>query len=171
MDTEYKGEERRAEEQGLVGPPDEEVYRTPGREFQHEDGKRRGEDVRQMSEEAIRTSREAIKRARERGRGIVGGQQQTAADELGKYGDALHVAADRLRKENALFADTARSTAEQLDKASRYMKEHSPEEMLRSVNTYARRHPGALWGGMLFAGFALSRFFQASEQSRGEQQG
>lgn len=150
----------------MVGPPDEEVYRTPGREFAKHDGKGEEENLQEVRRKAGERGRRAVETARERGRSFLGGRQQSAAEEIGKYGDALRAAAQRLREERAVFAGATDAAAGQLDKASRYMKDHSPEDIVRSVNDYARRHPGAVWGSMLFAGFALSRLLSAPEQPR-----
>ncbi|MBD3318237.1 MAG: hypothetical protein GF344_20835 [Chitinivibrionales bacterium] len=164
MNSNFKGEERRPEEQDVGGRSNPEVSQTAGSREHGGDGKHR--DTAGVGEEAKKKTHEAVEKARERGRGFVGERQRTAAEEICKYGDALHEAARKLREDKAILAEGADKAAEQLDKASHYMKEHSPDDIFRSVNGYARKHPGVVWGSMLFAGFAFSRFFKASEHPR-----
>lgn len=123
------------------------------------------ENVNAAREEVTQRVSETVNAAKERGFGILSEQKGYASEELRKYGHALHSAAKQLQEEKGMFAETVDGAADRLDDASRYMEEHSPDEVIQSVNEFAHRHTGVFWGGMLFAGLAVSRFLKAGQSS------
>jgi hypothetical protein len=131
-----------------------------------ETGEQAREKVKSAQEEVKKRAGEAVESTKEQGYGMLSEQKTNAARELKKYSHALHSAAAQLHQEDGAFAGAVDGAAERLDSASRYMDEHSPEEVFQSVNNFAHRQPAVFWGGMLFAGLAISRFFKASQPSR-----
>ncbi len=123
------------------------------------------EELKNAQEELREKTGETVESAKKRGKDILDTQKTRASGELKKYGDALHSAASKLEEDDGMFAGAVHQAAGQLDKASHYIEEHPPEDVLRSVNGFAHRHSGIFWGGMLAAGLAASRFFKASQPS------
>ena len=129
-------------------------------------GERTEEKAKNAQERIDAKVAQTINETKQRGYHIMADQKHHAAQEFRKYGDAFHTAAQRLQEQNGAFADTIENAARQLDKASRYMDEHSTGEVFHSANDYARKHTGIFWGGMFFAGLAASRFFRASQSAQ-----
>jgi hypothetical protein len=50
------------------------------------------------------------------------------------------------------------------------LRERSIDDLVRSLNNFARNQPAAFFGGAVLAGFALSRFLKSSAESSDEQE-
>lgn len=121
------------------------------------------ENVNVARDEVKQKVSQTVNAAKDRGYSILSEQKGYASQELRKYGHALHSAAKQLQDEKGMFSEAVAGAAGRLDNASRYMEEHSPNEVVQSVNEFAHRHTGLFWSGMLFAGLAVSRFLKAGQ--------
>jgi hypothetical protein len=59
--------------------------------------------------------------------------------------------------------------ATRLEGAAASLRDRSVDDLLRSLNDFARNQPAAFFGSAVLAGFALSRFLKSSAQPDDEQ--
>jgi polyhydroxyalkanoate synthesis regulator phasin len=100
---------------------------------------------------------------------MVDQQKQQAAERLGGLAGALHEAGKKLEeKDTEGFGRYAHRAAEQVDRASRYLREKDLQSFVRDTEVFARRHPDLFLGGSLLAGVLLARFLKSSADRREE---
>jgi hypothetical protein len=112
-------------------------------------------------------AREAAGQARGRVSQEVDRRSTQAGEQVrSNAGDARSVA-EELRKQGkdtpARYVDQAADRAERL---GGYLKESDGDRILRDVEDFARRNPGAVAAGGLVLGFAASRMLKASSGER-----
>ena len=90
--------------------------------------------------------------------------KEKAATEVGTFGTAIRKAAEELDKNDEPAARWAFSAADRLDETSDYLWNRDTDELLRSAEGFARRHPEVVLGGMFLAGMGLARFFKATRE-------
>jgi len=106
-------------------------------------------------------------------RGMAGGVKDRAVDaaedaktkgvdQMAGVAGAVHGAADELSRELPQAAGYIHSVADRLESASSALRERSLEDLMSSLNHFARRQPAAAFAGSVLAGFALSRFLKSS---------
>jgi len=117
--------------------------------------------AQEVSGTAQQKAREVYHDVEDRGKNMVDEQKHSLAGEIGVWGSALHDTADKLRQRRDPMADIPDNAARFLDKASHYLDEKTPEDMLRDTNDYARHHPLMVVGGMFAAGLVLARVLKA----------
>jgi polyhydroxyalkanoate synthesis regulator phasin len=94
---------------------------------------------------------------------LVDQQKKQAAERLGGLAGALHEAAKKLEeKDTEGFGRYAHRAADQVDRASRYLREKDLQSFVRDTEGFARRHPDLFLGGTLIAGVLLARFLKSS---------
>jgi hypothetical protein len=83
-----------------------------------------------------------------------------------KYAEALRAASERLRNEEQgnVLADPAQKAAEQLEGMSSFLREKEPADFLDELETFARRRPEVVFGGLFVVGLAAARFLKASRR-------
>jgi ElaB/YqjD/DUF883 family membrane-anchored ribosome-binding protein len=64
------------------------------------------------------------------------------------------------------LVELAERAAQQVDRASRYMRSSEIRDVVRDVEDLARRRPAAFVGGSFAAGLLLARFFKSSGERR-----
>lgn len=110
--------------------------------------------------------------AKEQTRSFFDGQRERLAEGLGGVATALrqtgHQLSDQDRGAVAQYADRAADT---MQRASSYLRDTSAEEMLGSVERYARREPALFLGGALALGFLGARFLKSSRRRENMQPG
>lgn len=92
-------------------------------------------------------------------------QKRSGADRLQGVARAVHTAADDIGKQVPQLAGYVHSGAEQLDRASRLLRENSIDDLLQMTNRLAHDRPLAFIGGSVAAGFVLARFLKSSGAS------
>jgi hypothetical protein len=101
-------------------------------------------------------------RAREQADEAVSRRKDDAAYRLDSLKEALHEGASRLGSEEDALARYAHWAAEGVDRLARYLRESHPEDLLRDVESFARRRPELFVGGSFVAGLLLARFMKSS---------
>jgi hypothetical protein len=107
--------------------------------------------------------------AKERARRIAEQQKQVGADQIGGVARAVHGAAREIEQELPHAAGFIHDAAAKLEGAAASLRERSVDDLIRSLNNFARSQPAAFFGGAVLAGFALSRFLKSSAEPGGEQ--
>lgn len=99
----------------------------------------------------------------------VNSQLSRAGDVLEQLAGAVRQSGDQLRDQQPQIAGFADTAAQQVDKASRYLRQTDMQGLVREAEDFARRQPAVFLGGALALGLIASRFLKASPQggSRG----
>ena len=108
------------------------------------------------------TAREAAGHLAEETREFAEDQKAAGADNMARFGQAVHGAADQLGKELPQAAGFIHSAADTLQSAASSIRERSIEDQVARFRDFARRQPAAAFAGSLLAGFALARFLKSS---------
>ena len=116
--------------------------------------------------EEIKTlAQSAVKEVQETGGDFVHEQKENLAQKVARYGEALHAASERLRSEEGnVLANPAQKAADQLQSISTYLLEKEPADFFEDLETFTRRRPEVVFGGLFVAGLAAARFFKASRR-------
>jgi ElaB/YqjD/DUF883 family membrane-anchored ribosome-binding protein len=90
--------------------------------------------------------------------------KEFASRELDKWGAAVHDASQKLHENNDYLAQFADNLADRLNSASSYIKEENADDLIRSADEFAHRHPALTIGGLLATGFVATRFLKIGSQ-------
>jgi hypothetical protein len=101
---------------------------------------------------------------KERTRTVAEQQKKAGADQIDGVARAIHGAAHEIEQEMPNAAGFIHDAAAKLEGAADSLRERSVDDLIRSLNNFARRQPAAFLGGAVLAGFALSRFLKSSAQ-------
>ncbi len=77
-------------------------------------------------------------------------------------------AAHEIEQELPQAAGFVHDAATKLEGAAASLRERSVDDLIRSLNNFARTQPAAFFGGAVLAGFALSRFLKSSTEPSDE---
>ena len=97
-------------------------------------------------------------------------QKQAGADQIGGVARAVHGAAREIEQKMPQAAGFIHDAATRLEGAAASLRERSVDDLMRSLNDFARTQPAAFFGGAVLAGFALSRFLKSSASPSNERQ-
>ena len=116
-------------------------------------------------EEIKTVAQSATRQAQEAGRDFIDEQKENLARKVDQYAEAMRAACERLRSEegNVLVAP-AQKAVDQLERMSGYLREKQPADLLDDLESYARRRPEVVFGGLFVVGLAAARFFKASRR-------
>jgi hypothetical protein len=92
----------------------------------------------------------------------VDSQLGRGADVLGQVSQAIRRSGDELRSDQPQIASFADTAAEQVDRASQYLRQTDFQGVVRGAEDFARRQPAVFLGGALALGLVASRFLKAS---------
>ena len=129
-----------------------------------------GKWKRQASSEDAKTALNAASvTIKDRARGIAEQQKQAGADQIGGVARAIYGAAHEIEEEMPHAAGFVHDAAARLEGAANSLRERSVDDLVRSLNNFARSQPATFFGGAVLAGFALSRFLKSSAEPSREQ--
>jgi hypothetical protein len=120
------------------------------------------------AEDAKTTLDAASVTVKDRARKIAEQQKQAGADQIGGVARAIHGAAHEIEQEMPYAAGFIHDAAAKLEGAADSLRDRSVDDLIRSLNNFARSQPAAFFGGAVLAGFALSRFLKSSSGHSGE---
>jgi hypothetical protein len=101
--------------------------------------------------------------AKDHVQGLVTQQKDRFAGQLGSLAGALRDAGHNVdEKDGNGIGQYANRAAEQVDRASKYLRDHQLGDVIRDAETFARRRPDVFLGGTFLAGLLLARFLKAS---------
>jgi len=125
------------------------------------------EQAKQVAGQAVERATEAAEEAKRKARSAADQQKDLAAERMGHYAHALKTASDDLRGHGQEFAaQSIEHAAEGLDRASHVMRERDLDQLLGTVEDFARRQPVAFFGGAAALGFGLARLLKSSAERR-----
>ena len=97
-------------------------------------------------------------------------QKQAGADQIGGVARAVQGAAREIEQKMPQAAGFIHDAATRLEGAAASLRERSVDDLMRSLNDFARTQPAVFFGGAVLAGFALSRFLKSSAEPSNERQ-
>ena len=96
----------------------------------------------------------------------VGAREKNyAADRIEQLAKAVHGAADEIGPQIPGASRYIHDAAAGLERASSTLQQSSVEDMLSTLNKFAREQPALFFGGAIVAGISLSRFLKSSGSS------
>lgn len=105
--------------------------------------------------------------AKARARSTVNQEKDSAAERLHAFAGTLRSAADELKERHQhLSAGCVEHAADGLEGVSDALRGRDLDELVGSVEDFARQRPAAFLGGALLAGLALARFMKSSAERR-----
>ena len=100
-------------------------------------------------------------------RSVGSEQKAAAAEQVHGFARALRTAADDLdQRDQRVSAGYVQQAADGLERVSGALRERDLDEIVASVEDFARRQPVAFIGGSVLAGFVLARFMKSSAERR-----
>jgi hypothetical protein len=128
-----------------------------------------GESNERIKEAFSSTAQEVEKQAtdladqvKSKARDVAEQQKLASADQIGGVADAMGAAAGELHEQMPQAAEYVEKVAGQLSAASSALRERSVDEVLGTLDEFARRQPAMFFAGAVATGFALSRFAKSS---------
>ena len=115
-----------------------------------------------LGEQAKSAAYTAADEARSYARSFADEQKANAADGVRDVSRALGDAADNLDERYGFVAGYVRDAAGEVDRVASTLKDRSIDDLVYSVEGFARRQPTAFLGATVLAGFALARFIKSS---------
>ena len=116
-------------------------------------------------EEMKTVAQSATRQAQEAGRDFIYEQRENLAQRVDQYTEAMRSACDKLRSEEGnVLAGPAQKAVDQLERMSGYLREKQIPDVLDDLESYARRKPEVVFGGLFVVGLAAARFFKASRK-------
>jgi hypothetical protein len=91
-------------------------------------------------------------------------QKMAGADVLSGLAQTVHRAADELATQLPAATGYVREAADRLERASSALRERSVEDLIGSVDRFARQQPVAFFGTAVLAGLAVSRLLKSSRR-------
>ncbi len=109
----------------------------------------------------------AVDDAKRQARGFAEDQKDETANRVEGVAQALRNAAGSLDdQDQSAVAGYARQAASGLDRVSDALSNRSLDDLVETVEDFARRQPVAFLGGAALAGFVMARFAKSSSERR-----
>jgi len=126
-------------------------------------------EAKNLASEAKEQTKQVANQARDHVQELVGQQKTQAAERLGGLAGALREAGQKLQEneQNRAFGRYADQAAQQVERASTYLRDNDLRGFVRDTETMARRRPELFLGGTFLAGLMLARFLKASSPNQG----
>jgi hypothetical protein len=125
------------------------------------------QQARETTEEVTREAREAGEEIKEQAYSTADRQKDAAAQQMGGWAQALRTASDDLRKRGQdIAAGYVGHAADGLERASGTVRTRDVDDLIGTVEDFARRQPVAFLGGAVAAGVGLARFMRSSADRR-----
>jgi len=83
------------------------------------------------------------------------------ADQLGRYGSAVHQSAESFEEQDQNIAYFAHRAADRIEGIAGYIRTRDFAGLKRDAEDVARRHPAAFFGGLFVAGLVIGNLLKA----------
>jgi hypothetical protein len=125
------------------------------------------QQARETTEEVTGDARAAAEQVKEQAYSTADRQKDAAAQQMGGWAQALRTASDDLRNRGQeIAAGYVGQAADGLERASGTVRARDVDDLIGTVEDFARRQPVAFLGGAVAAGFGLARFMRSSADRR-----
>jgi hypothetical protein len=96
---------------------------------------------------------------------VAQAEKALGADKLRTFAQAVHAAADNLDAEMPGVASHVRQAGGWIDQSAVHLREQRFEEMIDSIDGFARRNPALAFMAASLAGLALARFLKSAKKT------
>lgn len=145
----------------------QETASSAAREIKHTAGAAAKEAQQSLSEVASQAKEqvtEATEQMKQQAGEKIQKQKLQASDRLEGVASALRDTGRKLHEQDEdTFAQYVDSLADQVDKASTYLRDMNIKDMASEVRSFAQREPEMFLLGSLAAGFLVGRFLRSSQ--------
>ena len=125
------------------------------------------EQARDAAAEMKAGARDVAENVKEQVRSSAARQKDAAAQQMEGWAHALKSASDDLdSRGQGSAAGWVRQAADGLERASGTVRERDVDDLIGTVEDFARRQPVAFLGGAVAAGFGLARLMKSSADRR-----
>jgi hypothetical protein len=118
------------------------------------------------AEQAKAQAADIASQAKQRAYDIAEEQKQVGAEGIGGVARAVRTAANELEDTAPRIARYVQDAASTIDRLSSDLKEKSVDDLIGTVEHFARTQPVAFFGGAVLTGFVLARFIKSSAERR-----
>lgn len=154
---------------GQPDPTDRETQRSTD-ELAHaakDEAHAAKEQAREATAELKAGVRDAADDLKKQVRSTAATQKDAAAQQMNGWAHALKSASDDLRDRGQESAAAwVRQAADGLERCSGTVRERNVDDLVGTVEDFARRQPVAFLGGAVVAGFGLARLMKSSADRR-----
>jgi len=154
---------------GQPGRSDRDPQRSTDQSVHAAEGEAGGvkEQAREAAAEMKAGAQDAAKDVKEQVRSSAAKQKDAAAQQMDGWAHALKSASDDLHgRGQDSAAAWVRQAADGLERASGTVRERDVDDLIGTVEDFARRQPVAFLGGAVAAGFGLARLMKSSADRR-----
>jgi len=128
--------------------------------------------MQRMTEQAQEKAGHLTEKAKEQTTSFLDSQRERLADAMDSAATALRQSSHQLQgQDRGAMAQYGFSAADNMHRASDYLRRTDTDAMLHSVEGYARREPALFLGGALALGFLGARFLKSSRRADQQQSG
>ena len=125
--------------------------------------------ARGTSEDVKQRAHDLVDDAKERARAVAGEQKNLAADRVTGFADALrHASSDLDEQGQSMVSGVVRQAADGLERVSGAMRSNDVDDLVGTIEDFARRQPAVFIGSAVLAGFGIARFMKSSSERRRE---
>jgi hypothetical protein len=125
--------------------------------------------VRSGTDELKRHAQGVVDDAKQRAQAVAGEQKNLAAERLTGFASALrHASSDLDQQGQSVVSGFVRQAADGLEHVSGAMQRNDVDDLVGSIEDFARRQPAVFIGSAVLAGFGIARFMKSSSERRRE---
>ena len=125
--------------------------------------------AKDIKDRALGAAESVAEDVKERARSAASEQKNQAADRLSGFAEALRSASSDLdQRGQSVASGLVRQAAEGLEHVSGAVRTRDLDDLVESVESFARRQPVVFLGSAVLAGFGLARFVKSSAERRRE---
>ena len=118
-----------------------------------------------QASESLDAAKHAASQASDKFRQTLDGQKMAGAQYIGKLADTMRRAAREFDGDLPIAGAYMRKAASQVESVADTIKTGNYTDVVRGVQSFARRQPTAFLGIALLAGFGVVRFLKSSEDN------
>ena len=123
--------------------------------------------ARSTAEELKERAQGVVDDAKERAQAMAGEQKNLAAERLTGFASALrHASSDLDEQGQSVVSGFVRQAADGLEHFSGAMRRNDVDDLVGSIEEFARRQPAVFIGSAVLAGFGIARFMKSSSERR-----
>jgi hypothetical protein len=132
-------------------------------------GEQAAASARDGTDELKRRARGVVDDAKQRAQAVAGEQKNLAAERLTGFASALrHASSDLDEQGQSVVSGFVRRAADGLEHFSGAMRRNDVDDLVGSIEDFARRQPAVFIGSAVLAGFGIARFMKSSSERRRE---
>lgn len=134
------------------------------------------EQVKQQTQQAVQQTQQvagqAAQRAQQQAQTFLDGQKTKGAETLSSIAQALRQSGDQLRQQDqAPVAQVTDKAADELDRVTGYLNQHSAAELVGDVEDFTRRNTVLFLGAAFTLGVFAARFLKSTSSQSGAPSG